>query len=47
LRTVTRTSTKSGFAVPPLVELRAISKRFVKPLDVATRIGNALGAGVK
>ena len=48
LRTVTRTATKSGGAVlPPLVELRGAAKRFVKPLDVATRIANLLGAGVK
>jgi peptide/nickel transport system ATP-binding protein len=30
-----------------LVELKGISKRFVKSLDVAARIGNALGAGMK
>jgi peptide/nickel transport system ATP-binding protein len=48
VRTVTRTATKSGAAAaPPLVELRGVSKKFVKPLDVATRIANALGAGVK
>jgi peptide/nickel transport system ATP-binding protein len=36
--------------LPPgvaLVELRSVSKRFVKPLDMAARIGNALGAGVR
>ena len=27
-----------------LIELKGVSKRFVKPLDVAARIGNALGA---
>ena len=32
--------------MPPLVELRAASKKFVRTLDVATRIGNLLGAGV-
>jgi len=46
--TVTRTSARSEHAVKvPLVELRGASKRFVKSLDVATRIGNLLGAGVK
>ena len=30
-----------------LVELRAVSKRFVKSLDVAARIGNAFGAGMR
>ena len=34
-------------AAPPLVELRGVSKRFVKSLDVAARIGNLLGAGVQ
>jgi peptide/nickel transport system ATP-binding protein len=47
MRTVTRTATKSGVSPPPLVELRGVSKKFVKPLDVATRIGNLMGAGVK
>jgi peptide/nickel transport system ATP-binding protein len=32
---------------PPLVELRGVSKRFVKSLDTAAKIGNWLGAGVK
>ncbi len=31
----------------PLVELRGISKRFVKGLDLAARIGNRLGANVR
>ncbi len=31
----------------PLVELRSISRRFVKPVDVAGRIANAFGAGVR
>ncbi len=31
----------------PLVELVCVSKRFVKSLDVAARIGNVLGAGLK
>ena len=39
-------------ATPPLasdalVDLRGVSKRFVKSLDTAARIGNALGANVK
>jgi peptide/nickel transport system ATP-binding protein len=48
VRTVTRTATKSGAATgPPLVELRGASKKFVKPLDVAAKIANLVGAGVK
>ena len=48
MRTVTRTATKASLSpVSPLVELRGASKKFVKPLDVATRIGNLLGAGAK
>ena len=38
----------NGVAVPSapaLLELRAVSKRFVRPLDAATRIANLLGAG--
>jgi len=31
---------------PPLLELRHISKRFVKPLDLPARIANLLGAGL-
>ncbi len=31
----------------PLIELAGVSKRFVKPLDTAARIGNLLGASVK
>lgn len=30
-----------------LVELRAVSKRFVKPLDAAARVANLLGAGAR
>ena len=30
-----------------LLELRAVSKRFVKPLDVAARIANVFGAGAR
>ena len=33
--------------VSALVELKGVSKRFVKTLDVAARIGNALGAGLR
>ncbi len=32
---------------PALVELKGISRRFVKSLDVAAKIGNLLGAGVR
>ena len=31
----------------PLIELRGVSKRFVKPLDVAARIANLAGAGMR
>jgi len=31
----------------PLLELRGVSKRFVKPLDAAARIANAVGANVR
>ncbi|MBK6602539.1 MAG: ATP-binding cassette domain-containing protein [Betaproteobacteria bacterium] len=31
----------------PLVELRGVSRRFVKGLDTAARIGNLLGAGLR
>ena len=34
-------------AVPPLVELSRVAKRFVKSLDVSARIGNLLGAGMR
>ena len=30
-----------------LIELRGVSKRFVKPLDVAAKIANAIGAGMR
>ena len=33
--------------VAPLIELRGVSKRFVKPLDVAARIANLAGAGMR
>ena len=29
-----------------LIELNGVSKRFVKPLDVAARIGNVFGAAI-
>ena len=32
---------------PPLLELRGVSRRFVKPLDVPARIANLLGAGLR
>jgi peptide/nickel transport system ATP-binding protein len=32
---------------PPLLELSAVSKRFVKPLDIAMQIGNLLGAHLR
>jgi peptide/nickel transport system ATP-binding protein len=32
---------------PPLLELRGVSKRFVKGLDTAARLANLLGAGVR
>ena len=31
----------------PILELRSVSKRFVKPLDMAARIANGFGAGLK
>jgi len=34
-------------ASPPLVELRRVSKRFVKHLDLAAKIGRTLGASVR
>src|SRR5438105_12248338 len=39
--------TTTGGADAALVELRNVSKRFVKPLDLAAKLGNALGANVK
>jgi peptide/nickel transport system ATP-binding protein len=36
-----------GAAGASLIELRGVSKRFVRPLDIAARIGNALGAGLR
>ena len=43
--TVAPTAPEPAPAAAPLVELRGVSKRFVKSLDVAARIGNLLGAG--
>ena len=40
-------ATPLPIASDALVELRGVSKRFVKSLDTAARIGNALGANVK
>ncbi|HXL84139.1 MAG TPA: ABC transporter ATP-binding protein, partial [Casimicrobiaceae bacterium] len=34
-------------APPPLVELRQVSKRFVKALDASMRIANLFGAGMR
>lgn len=31
----------------PILELNSVSKRFVKPLDLAAKIGNLLGAGMR
>ena len=36
-----------GSSAVPLVELAQVSKRFVKSLDVAAKIGNAFGAGMR
>ena len=38
---------QSNRASPPLIELRRASKRFVKSLDLAEKIGNRLGANVR
>ena len=42
-----RPSASPAPAGTSLIELRSVSKRFVKPLDAAARIGNLLGAGVR
>ena len=47
MSTVARASATPPVAGTSLMELRNISKRFVKPLDTAARIGNMLGAGVR
>ena len=36
-----------GGHIGPLLELRGVSKRFVKPRDMVDRLGNAFGAGVQ
>jgi peptide/nickel transport system ATP-binding protein len=41
-----RASARPPYARPPLVELRKISRRFVRPLDTSMRIANAFGAGM-
>jgi len=33
--------------VTALVELKGVSKRFVRPLDLAAKLGNRFGAGMK
>jgi peptide/nickel transport system ATP-binding protein len=40
-------ATAGATAAAPLLELRGVSKRFVKALDTAARIGNLLGAGAR
>ena len=42
-----RETSSPAAAGASLVELRGVSKRFVKPLDVAARLGNLVGAGVR
>ncbi len=42
-----RASARPPYARPPLVELRKISRRFVRPLDTSMRIANAFGAGMR
>jgi len=37
----------SACETTPLIELKDISKRFVKPLDLAGKIANKLGAGIR
>ncbi len=37
----------SGTDLSALVELKGVGKRFVKTLDLAAKLGNALGAGMK
>ena len=45
--TGTATPVGTGPAAVPLLELRGASKRFVKSLDTAAKLGNLLGAGVR
>jgi peptide/nickel transport system ATP-binding protein len=37
----------AAHAAVPLIELRGVSKRFVKPLDIAAKIANGFGAGIR
>ena len=46
-RPVTATRTTVGGGQSALIELNGISKRFVKSLDVAERVGNVFGAGIE
>jgi peptide/nickel transport system ATP-binding protein len=45
--TITRRTIAPGVPGASLVELRGASKRFVRSLDAAAKIGNLLGAGMK
>jgi len=47
VNTATRETSLPAVAGASLVELRGVSKRFVKPIDMAARIGNLVGAGVR
>ncbi len=47
MNTATRETSSPAVAGASLVELRGVSKRFVKPIDMAARIGNLVGAGVR
>jgi peptide/nickel transport system ATP-binding protein len=41
------TAPDSDAGKPPLIELRRVSKRFVRPLDMTARIANVFGAGAR
>jgi len=43
----TRETSSPAVAGASLVELRGVSRRFVKPIDMAARIGNLMGARVR
>ncbi|GGC94026.1 ABC transporter ATP-binding protein [Undibacterium terreum] len=43
----TQESPVSQSGTPPILELRSVSKRFVKSLDIAAKIANGFGAGLK
>ena len=47
MSTIVRKTLSPGVAGSALVELRGVSKRFVKSLDTAAKIGNLLGANVR